>query len=153
MAVIYSSKGTPILIDDEDWNTLMLYNWSEVRTPQGRLYFQTSVQGTSVYLHRMLMGATSWEWVDHADGDYLNCRKENLRKCTPRQNNQNLRIKKNSKTGFKGVQRRHDGKFIARIRDQTGRRLFLGSFPTPEEAHSAYVAASEVHHGEFARAA
>jgi hypothetical protein len=32
-----------------------------------------------------------------------------------------------------------------------GRSKHLGRFPTPEQAHAAYVAAAREHYGEFAR--
>jgi hypothetical protein len=32
-----------------------------------------------------------------------------------------------------------------------GKRMFLGSYPTAEEAHEAYKKAAIEHHGEFAK--
>jgi hypothetical protein len=53
--------------------------------------------------------------------------------------------------GYKGVILcRKSGRWHAFIRSR-GRRTYLGSFPTPEAGHAAYVAAARKLFGEFAR--
>ena len=37
-------------------------------------------------------------------------------------------------------------KITARIKHPTGKKLYLGSFPTPEAAHAAYLAAKRKLH-------
>jgi hypothetical protein len=67
------------------------------------------------------------------------------------ENMRNRKTAKHNKVGLKGVQA-HNGKFRARI--WFDKKPFrLGTFPTPEEAHAAYVAAATRLHGAFARAA
>jgi len=58
----------------------------------------------------------------------------------------------NNTSGFKGVSAVSNGKWSAKIKLKY-KLYYIGSFDTPEAAHAAYVAASEVLHGEFARAA
>lgn len=90
--------------------------------------------------------------VDHKDGNSLNNCWDNLRPATQSENSANSRISKNNSTGFKGVMfHKVNGYYTATITKQRHKQ-HLGCFSTPEEAHTAYVAASKKHFGEFARA-
>jgi HNH endonuclease len=80
------------------------------------------------------------EQLDHVNGDKLDNRIANLREVSNQTNNQNHRkAKKNSKTGFLGVvhEKRGDG-YVAYLR-VAGRTKNLGTYRTPEEAHSVYL--------------
>jgi hypothetical protein len=91
--------------------------------------------------------------IDHENRDPFDNRIGNLRLATPAQNNAN-RIYRNRKRALpKGVyQPRGSRRFFANI-EAGGRRRFLGSFATAEEAHSAYMAAAVPLYGKFIRAA
>lgn len=86
--------------------------------------------------------------VDHIDCDPTNDKWSNLRLATRAQNCANSTARKNS-TGFKGVQARGK-KWVAGIKID-GKRVYLGRFDTPEDAHAAYCRAASAHQGEFAR--
>ncbi|WP_459459585.1 HNH endonuclease [Rhizobium sp. No.120] len=88
--------------------------------------------------------------MDHRNGDPLDNRLKNLRACTRAENNRNRRINLSNRAGMKGVsQNPHSSKWQARIQ-AGGRQIYLGSFETPEEAHSAYTSAARLYHGDFA---
>ena len=58
---------------------------------------------------------------------------------------------KRNKSGRKGVtERKRSGNWEANITVQ-GRDIYLGKFPTLEQAAEAYNAAALQYHGEFAR--
>lgn len=88
------------------------------------------------------------ECVDHKDGNPLNNTRDNLRLANKALNMQNRVKYKNSTSGYKGVSCRN-GKWVTRIQAD-GKRLNLGAFDTPEEAHAAYCEAARKYHGEFA---
>lgn len=95
------------------------------------------------------------EWpadmIDHKNRDRTDNRWENLREATRSQNNANRRA--SSTHGFKGATfNRRQGRWMAQTK-VNGKRVYLGYYDTPEEAHAAYVAAAERYFGEFARAA
>ncbi len=76
--------------------------------------------------------------VDHINGIRDDNRWCNLRSATRSQNMQNLKgAHTDNSTGFLGVERKRD-KFSAQI-CINGKKKSLGSFHTPEEAHSAYL--------------
>lgn len=98
------------------------------------------------------------EWpeyeVDHKNLNRGDNRWSNLRHAKPSQNCANKGRYENNSSGFKGVHeffsRGVGGRWRARI-GVNGRRISLGLFDSPEAAHAAYVAASEMMHKEFSR--
>lgn len=109
-------------------------------------YPAATICGRRVRLHVFLRG----RGVDHRDGDKLNNRRENLRRCSLVQNAWNQRLRRTNRSGFKGVDRYVDGRWRARIRAH-GVTTFLGYFQTADEAARAYDDAARMQHGEFAR--
>lgn len=103
----------------------------------------------------------AWVWMtgedpgpnlDHANGDGMDNRWCNLRRCDVSQNMANKRVQSNSKTGVKGVHPGKNGKFRARVQFR-GKPLDLGQFDSIEEAKAAYDAAAKIIHGSFHRSA
>jgi hypothetical protein len=94
--------------------------------------------------------------VDHIDHNTKNNCWSNLRKATRQENQRNRTVRDDSSTGFKGVRFQRSahgnqcGYYVATI-GVNGKRLYLGSFKTAEEASEAYRKAAAEHHGEFAR--
>lgn len=85
--------------------------------------------------------------VDHKNTDPFDNRWCNLRLATTSQNHANRR--KFSGSLPKGVSRQK-GKFRAAI-THNNHKINIGTFATPEEAHSAYRAKATEIYGEFAR--
>jgi hypothetical protein len=91
--------------------------------------------------------------IDHVNGDRKDNRAANLRLADDQQNAANARIRKDNKSGFKGVSwHRRLRKWQAQINDG-GKRRSLGYFDNPEAAKRAYDTRAREMHGEFARAA
>lgn len=109
------------------------------------------VDGGHYFAARLAWLYMTGEWpkgeVDHRDTDSLNDRWENLRDVTRVVNQQNMRNPRaDSKTGLLGVTRGKRLKgFGARIHVK-GKTKWLGTFPTAEEAHAAYVEAKRMFH-------
>lgn len=135
--------------------------------PEGKWYTYTSKKGLSykhqqqrsLHLHRFLMDVPGNMVVDHISGDTMDNRKSNLRICTLVENFRNRKRNKNNTSGYKGVHyakkakdmiREFSNPWIARI-SLDGKRKFIGSYNTPEEAGKAYDAFAKEHYGEFAR--
>lgn len=91
--------------------------------------------------------------IDHADTNTSNNAIGNLRLATHSRQRQNTTIRSDNRCGLKGAQYHpHSKKWRSRITVDS-RRILLGYFETPEDAHAAYVSAANEHFGEFARAA
>lgn len=97
---------------------------------------------SSRLLHRYLLKPSKGLTVDHINRNPLDNRKENLRRCTCRENNLN---KRNNTSGCPGVRWHSQGKkWNARITIK-GKEKSLGMFNTFEEAVKArYEALKEV---------
>lgn len=123
-----------------------------------RPYFKVGVCGSYYFVHRvawkLMTGKEPPENIDHINNDSLDNRWANLREATFAQNQQNKRLQKNNRRGFKGVHwisnRAGTKNWAANIR-ANGRWYRLGNFYSALEAHEAVIAKRKVLHGEFAR--
>lgn len=115
-------------------------------------YLHIVLNQVHYYAHRLAWLFMTGDWpedyVDHINGVKADNRWANLRAATNGQNQQNRKLRSDSVSGLKGVSRRTSTSWAARIAGG-----HLGCFPTPEEAHAAYMKAAREQYGEFARAA
>lgn len=141
------SKDLVALVDDEDYDDLVQYNWYPLIGYC--TYARAYINGETVMLHNYLVHPPDGLLVDHKDRDGLNCQKHNMRLATRAQNAANSpRIQSETGSGYRGVVYNWN-KWRARIK-VCGEFIYLGSFVTKEEAARAYDTAARQHHGEFA---
>jgi hypothetical protein len=108
------------------------------------------IRGT-VLLHRLVVGARKGECVDHINGDPLDCRRANLRKCTLAENSMNRgRLSKNNTSGERGVHLQNGG-WVVSLRCR-GKRYWRGTFTTFAEAVRVKRALEIDLYGEFGTA-
>ena len=107
------------------------------------------------YAHRiiwkMVTGRDPPEFIDHRNGDKLDNRWANLREATNGENIRNSVLRKDNKTGVKGIcWDAHHKKWCAQI-SVAGRQRRIGRFDKIDDAREAIIAARKELHGEFAR--
>jgi AP2 domain/HNH endonuclease len=142
------------IVDAADFQWLSEWNWVAWWNDTAQSYYATRAaltddnQKTTIYMHRVLAGEDGLE-VDHKNGDSLDNRRNNLRPATKANNMRNRTLQANNTTGFKGVIR-GNGKWVAQA-TFNGRRIYLGTFDTPELAARAFDAFAIEWHGDFAR--
>lgn len=143
------------LIDEEDWELVKDYKWYALKS-KGQTYATSHTRKddgtrTSVRLHRIIT-QNQWRVVDHIDGNGLNCRRSNLREATVAQNNRNVCVRKDNKSGYKGVNlHKASRKWMARIQVDGKKQRYLGLFNDPIEAAHAYDKAARELFGEYGR--
>jgi hypothetical protein len=145
------SNGMVATVDDHDHQLVSELNWHAAKN--GATYYAYAKRsGKTLTMHRLVMGILdASDLVDHRDLDGLNNTKANLRICCSATNNMNRKKFKNNTSGFKGVVLdNRDMKWQAQIY-ANGKRVCLGRYASPDEAHRAYVKAAHELHGEFAR--
>jgi hypothetical protein len=138
----------------QKWNTRFAGKEAGCITDVG--YKQIRLNGRGYRYHRIAWALFYGECpadslIDHASGDPLDNRIENIRLASTSDNGRNSR-RKDGWTLPRGVKRHHRGRlFEAQIRVSPGMRISLGTFSSADLAHAAYRAAAKQYHGEFAR--
>jgi hypothetical protein len=123
--------------------------------PRG--YLQMWIPGHKTEMaHRVVWALVHGAWpsaeIDHRDLNKRNNRPDNLRDCSRRVNQQNQYDPlPSNRTGYRGVSPTPDGRFKARIRDESGVRVDLGTFNTPGAAHLRYLNAKRAMHAGCTR--
>jgi len=143
-------KTYTVIYDDLDHHIVRQYKWSIQVNGSGVCYARGSEiknMKNRLYMHRLIMAPlTRSDLIDHANGDGLDNRRCNLRKCTRRQNAYNSKPPKGRE--YKGVEF-YRGRWSPQIIWE-GIRIRMGRYDTKEEAISVYDKVAERLHGEFA---
>lgn len=152
--VSFQVGGKTVLIDEDDVIRVAGLKWHLARRPNGVFYVKSHPhEDVTIRMHRMILQAPDGVLVDHWNLNGLDNRKANLRLCTKQQNTWNVPMRRDNTSGLKGAI------WHSRIRkwqanyNLMGRKIHIGYFETPEEAHAAYVAALAPMRGEFLRTA
>lgn len=115
-------------------------------------YARIGINGKRYPAHRIAWLYVTGKWpkrfIDHLNGDRADNRFANLRCASDRENATNKRIQSNNRSGFKGVFPCRK-KWHAMITINK-KRMYLGTYDTPEDAHQAYCEAAPKYHGQFA---
>lgn len=117
-------------------------------------YRKTTINRKSFGVHQLVWlyhhGSMPGQ-IDHNDKNPSNNRIENLRAATQSENQQNIDLKSNNKSGYKGVYfHKATSKYASQLR-KNGKCIHLGLFLCPKEAALAYNEAAVKYFGEFAR--
>lgn len=116
----------------------------------GHGYLKIGIAGTQYYAHRVAWLYVHGRWptkhIDHINGSRSDNRIANLREAEHWENHQNQKPRRTNSTGFTGVSfLKKLSKFEAYI-GLHGKKINLGYYDDPVEAHAAYVAAKRKYH-------
>lgn len=119
------------------------------KTPDGKTYIQTSIDGFKCYAHRLawlyMLGEYPSEQIDHINGNGTDNRWSNLREVSHITNSKNQKLRSTNSSGITGVywseQRQ---KWCASITVK-GKSIALGRHDTKEEAVEARKQAEREH--------
>ncbi len=135
-----------IIVDDEDYERVSLWNWSLQKSRTGIcIYGWTGFK--QVNLASYIMGQVD-KMYDHKDRNPFNNQKFNLRHCTQSQNMANIPKRRliKASSNYKGVNScSQTDLWRARINSK-----HIGYYPSEVEAAKAYNIAAKKLYGEFA---
>lgn len=141
---------------------------NEERTASGL----NPIKKRTILMHRYILDLAcddtyTDQVVDHIDGNGLNNVKSNLRLCNRSENSCNKRLRSNSQTGYRGVNKKKETQYIkkdgtkikynvkkpwlAYITPKGKKRITIGYFENIEEAAKAYDEKAKELFGEFAK--
>jgi hypothetical protein len=151
---ILLTQGKEALVDAHWYHILSQHNWQAHKTREDSRWYAVrnpKVNGKHMMLSmaRIVMGVTDSKiQVDHKDREAtLDNREANLR-VTVGQNQQNVGLRNDNASGFKGVAALR-GKWMAIIH-ASNKTFYLGLFKTAVEAAAVYNFGAKRLHGEFA---
>lgn len=156
MKAILLKGGLKAFVDDEDYELVNQYKWCPKLNRRGygdvyyaiRYYTEDGVKKTML-MHSLIMGTLLGDAVvDHKNGDGLLNTRNNLRKCTHRENAMNRRHRVDGTSVYKGVHLMKGGKYRSSIGN--GKHIKLGCFSSEEKAAKRYDLYALKLFGEFA---
>ena len=83
------TRGLWAIVDAADYERLSKYRWSASPSGGGKMYARRNTKTGTILMHREIMHAPPGMCVDHKDRNSLNNHPDNLRVCTPQQNEHN----------------------------------------------------------------
>lgn len=127
---------------------------STAGTVDNKGYIKIQIYGKQYYSGRLAWFYMTGKWpiglIDHSDGNQANDAWDNLREATYSESTHN-RFLPVGESGLRGVRRVPSVPPRWEARIAVGyHRMTLGTFDSAEEAHAAYLAASENLHGKYA---
>jgi hypothetical protein len=142
-----------ILVSPEDEHFLSEYTWRA--EPDKRTFYAVATtrgggKRTTIRLHRLIVEARPGQQIDHVNGNGLDCRRENLRLCSTRQNCHNKRHKLNGTSRFKGVSWSKRSQLWQAQININGKPTHLGFFTNETAAAMSYDSFALEHFGAFA---
>ncbi len=137
--------GHTAIVDDEDYDELMQYNW---RSCPGKytIYVIRSTSRllpgprTTISMHRHILKPIGKQEIDHINRNGLDNQRANIRIVTRSFNVGRAKAHSDNPLNYKGVTKVIQAghvQYQARITENR-KRTFLGIFATPEEAAAAY---------------
>jgi len=157
----YGHMGLVALVDDEDFDYLMRWNWSVKKSEKDHTFYahrrvsnkEVGVGTAMLSMHRAVLRISDAEiLIDHENRNGLHNYKSNLRICTSSENQRNKKSTIGSTSVYLGVDRtkRKRGEcWRTRITVNKKERL-IGVFDDEITAAFAYNIAAKEHFGEFA---
>lgn len=152
------TQGQVALVDDVDFDRLSQLTWWALWNKNSKTYYAITgwwdaqlKRDIHQSMHRLIMEVRDpQDHVDHEDHNGLNNQRDNLRVCSPMENNRNRRKIHNTTSIYKGVSRNR-GRVNWRACIYVNRRgIYLGMFANEEQAALAYNVAAKQHFGSFA---
>lgn len=151
----YTNKNEKFMFDLEDYDKVCKYTWyldNEGYVRTNTFNYNTNKR-SYIFLHNLVLNTlpNCKFYIDHIGGKQtcFDNRKSNLRIVSISENNINQKIRKDNKSGYKGINwDKEEKKWCCRIQINK-KRLFLGYFINLDDAIKARQEAEQQYHKGF----
>ena len=144
------TNGMKARVDDVDFELVRGYRWSRLKSGDQSYaitYWMDGAKKKHLLMHRLILGVSDGQFVDHSDSDGLNNTRENIRICTHSENMRNRKTRKDLKSGFRGVLK-IGNKFRGRLIFE--KKTYSKNFDSEVDASMWVEKMRAKLHGEFA---
>jgi hypothetical protein len=143
MHFIALTQGQVALVDDADHALLSRFRWCYRAERNGRPGYAVRhkrVDGKDrvCYLHREICPAPEGHETIFLNHDRLDCRRANLKVVTKEEARRHHRVRRDSKSGVKGVRYNAQGDTWSAVVYRHGRCYLVGTYPSQALAAAAY---------------
>lgn len=155
-ALVELTKGKWAIVDAADATAVGAFNWCAMKKKTNWYAARGWRSGRSrgqQSLHQFIadvMGIGDAEYLDHVNGDGLDCRRANIRRATAAQNAHNARLLARNTSGVKGATwNRRLCKWECYLQANKVRH-YVGVFESLDAARAALASRRVEVHGEYA---
>jgi AP2 domain len=142
MQTIPLSQDQVALVDDQDHPLLSEFKWCYrgEKNKAGYAVRHIKVNGKDrlLYLHRQIAQPPEGMTTIFLNHDTLDCRRANLKNVTEEEARRHHRVRRDSKSGIKGVRYNPESDSYSAYVYRHGRAYHVGTYPTSEQASRAY---------------
>ncbi len=138
---IILSTGNITIVDDEDFEELSKYSWTEHKSTSYKTSYATRsvrINGKKkrIWMHREINNTPDGFQTDHVNHNGLDNRRSNLKTVTASQNCENRRIRSDSGTGVKNISKiiKRDKEYFVFRAVRNSVRMASKYFNTMDEA-------------------
>jgi hypothetical protein len=143
------------IIDSDDYYKIKHIKWCAHGRKKKNQYVAGRINGTYVFLHRMLFGVGKDKFIDHKNGDGFDNRRSNLRLATKSENTKNKKKQhiingKRTTSKYKGVSWNKRERIWYSFITVDCKSIYLGRFKNEIDAAKAYNKAAKIYFDEYA---
>lgn len=149
------TQGQVAIVDDEDYEWLSESTWYAARNKESFYAARHIPPGPTSIARQFPMHNAVWTHyngpipagltIDHADRDTLNDQQSNLRLATRAQQAQNHGLRKDNKSGYRGVYWYQPTECWRSMIKVSGQVVHLGYFADPAVAARAFDTSARIH--------
>lgn len=137
-----------LIVDDSDKELVSAWKWRAVN--KGRRTYAVSTSDYKI-AHRIILDAPRGLEVDHRNGDGLDCRRQNIRLATKKENQHNRTSTAGSTSQYLGVSWDSERQRWAVQISIDGRSRRIGRYLNEEDAARAWDFAAKEIYGDWPR--
>lgn len=139
------------LIDEADETLVKAFHWHVKNLKHKKLKYAVTYTPAPLFMHRLILGVSVPQGIEHIDHNGLDNRRKNLRiSTTKEEDRQTPNSERRPYSHYHGVWKTPSDRWAAKI-SYGGQQRHIGTFKTAKLAASAYDSYARTFHGANAK--